>query len=364
MITENLAVLSLQQLPGTTPAMLLTIHRKFGGFSRFIDDEPKDLPPELSALLQAYRDGAGTYLDRAQQILLELKSQNVAVLTLADADYPRLLREIHRPPVLLYVRGDSSSLALPQIAIVGSRHASRTGAELAEQFATTLAASGFAIVSGMALGIDGAAHRGALKTGKTIGVLGTGIGQIYPRSHNDLFLQMIEEGGTLVTEFPPGCPARAENFPRRNRIISGLSLGVLVVEAAVRSGSLITARCAMEQGREVFAIPGAIHNPRAKGCHQLIRDGAALVETAGDIVNQIGGLLAYKQEEVGNTLSGGVGLGERASQLLAAMDFAPMAIDNLAERSGLEAGCLLGLLVELELQGLVENSGGRYSRIK
>jgi len=298
-------------------------------------------------------------------------------LTYDDPLYPRLLREIPRPPPLLFVRGDPTCLSLPQLAIVGSRNPSGGGIENAERFAHYMAERGFAITSGLALGIDAAAHRGALRaTGKTIAVMGTGIDLIYPSRHRQLAQDIIDSGGALVSEFPLGTSSHASNFPQRNRIISGLSGGTLVVEAAVQSGSLITASYALQHDREVFAVPGSIHNPLARGCHQLIRQGATLVETAQDIVDQLAGLLSYKRQEVrsGKTVQSGLFdepnttedepvLGVDEQSLLQALGYDPLPMDVLAERTGLDIGNLSAQLIGLEIKGLVQQSGACYQRI-
>ena len=222
-----------------------------------------------------------------------LERPDAHLLTPADAGYPQLLREISRPPAQLFVRGNVAALALPQLAIVGSRSATPGGTETAHAFARHLAARGFCITSGLAEGIDAAAHQGALAAGgRTLAVCGTGPDIVYPRQHERLADEIVAAGGAIVAEFAPGTPVLRSNFPRRNRLISGLSVGTLVIEAGIRSGALITARHALEQGREVFAIPGSIHNPVARGCHHLIRHGAKLVETAADIVDELGSLLA------------------------------------------------------------------------
>ncbi|MGH8552168.1 MAG: DNA-processing protein DprA, partial [Methylococcales bacterium] len=213
-------------------------------------------------------------------------------VTLDDPRYPSRLKEIAVPPPVLFVTGEVSLLSTPQLAIVGSRNPSPSGIDIARDFAANLCGSGLTITSGMALGIDGAAHEGCLAAGgKTIAVLGTGPDRVYPARHKQLAWK-IAERGCLVTEFPPGTRPKASNFPRRNRVISGLSLGVLVVEAAIESGSLITARLALEQGREVFAIPGFIHNPLARGCNALIKKGAKLVESVHDILEELHGFQA------------------------------------------------------------------------
>lgn len=298
-------------------------------------------------------------------------------LTYDNPLYPRLLREIPRPPPLLYVRGDPTCLSLPQLAVVGSRNPSGGGSENAERFAHYLAERGFAITSGLALGIDAAAHRGALRAGgKTIAVMGTGIDLIYPSRHRQLAQEIVDSGGALVSEFPLGTSSHASNFPQRNRIISGLSGGTLVVEAAVQSGSLITASYALQHDREVFAIPGSIHNPLARGCHQLIRQGATLVETAQDIVDQLAGLLSYKRQEVKSdraaqpelftepaVVDEGSRLREDEQCLLQALGYDPLPVDLLAERTGLDVGNLSAQLIGLEIKGLIQQVGACYQRL-
>jgi DNA processing protein len=276
-----------------------------------------------------------------------------------------LLREIASPPQQLFVRGHVEVLSLPQLAIVGSRNATPSGAETAHSFAAHLAARGFCITSGLAEGIDAAAHRGALAArGRTVAVCGTGPDIVYPRQHENLADEIVALGGAIVSEFAPGTPVFRANFPRRNRLISGLSVGTLVVEASLRSGALITARHAMDQGREVFAIPGSIHNPVARGCHQLIRNGAKLVEQASDIVEELHGLLACLQAPQESAHEGVEPEPDAEyAQLLVAMGWDPVDIDSLAARSGLTIGEVSSMLLMLELQGSVRAlSGGRYQR--
>lgn len=279
------------------------------------------------------------------------------LLTLADADYPRSLLEIPDPPSILYVRGNPGLLRSRGLAIVGSRNATPQGLQTAEAFARALAAGGLGIVSGLALGIDAAAHRGALAAkGATIAVIGTGADRVYPARNKELAMA-IAEHGTIVSEFPLGTAAIAANFPRRNRIISGLVNGVLVVEAALESGSLITARLAAEQGREVFAIPGSIHSPVARGCHRLIKQGAKLVETAQDILEELG---SHSESpgvpEVVDTAA--------SSDILTALGYDPCALDELVARTGISADLLLGELLALELDGLIATlPGNRYQRL-
>lgn len=270
--------------------------------------------------------------------------------------YPALLAEIPDAPPLLFVAGDPMLLEQPQLAMVGSRRASRPGLDTAHSFARSLARGGFVITSGLALGIDGAAHQGALDAnGHTVAVLGTGLQCLYPARHKRLAQDIIERGGALVSELPLDSPPQAANFPRRNRIISGLSLGVLVVEASPSSGSLITARLAAEQGREVYAIPGSIHHPGAKGCHQLIRDGATLVESIEHILEALRGwqqaLVVEKPSSAPATA---------VHPLLALLYAAPHSSEALAHAAGWPLPEVLAALTELELDGLVACEAGLW----
>jgi DNA processing protein len=288
------------------------------------------------------------------------------LLSWPDPDYPALLREIARPPPVLFVQGDADWLGQPQIAVVGARSASPQGIENARAFAAELARRGLTITSGLALGIDGAAHRGALSAGGgTVAVCATGLDRVYPARHKALAHEIAAQG-VLVSEFPPGVQPAAEHFPRRNRIISGLSLGVLVVEAARESGSLITARLALEQGREVFAIPGSIHNPMARGCHALIRQGARLVETVDDILEEIGPRLGLRHATLPvQAATPDADLHDTDEcALLAAMGDDTVAIDVLAARVPRPLAQLQSALTRLELEGLVVAvPGGRYQRL-
>jgi DNA processing protein len=299
-----------------------------------------------------------------------LEHAAASILPVTDPAFPALLREIPGAPVLLYLRGDVNLLGSPQLAMVGSRNPSSEGHRNAEHFAAYLAGCGLTITSGMALGVDGASHRGALKAnGATIAVWGTGLDKPYPPRHREL-AEEIAAKGLLVSEFPPGTPPLPTYFPRRNRIISGLAVGTLVVEAATSSGSLITARLAAEQGREVFAIPGSIHNPMARGCHQLIRQGAKLVESAGDILEELAPLLTLELPLETRAIpdSGTAPDAEPHDPeyrlLLNSMAFAPTSVDALVERTGLTPDVVSSMLLMLELQGQVEATpGGHYSRV-
>jgi len=295
-----------------------------------------------------------------------IRDSGTGFVTWTDPAYPRLLRDIADAPAALFIQGDPELLGLPQIAIVGSRNATPDGRDTARRFANYLAGRGFCITSGLAEGVDAAAHAGALAaSGTTVAVCGTGLDRIYPARHVEL-AERIRAAGALVSEFPPDTPPLRANFPRRNRIISGLSLGTLVVEAGLTSGSLITARLAAEQGREVFAIPGSIHNPLAKGCHRLIRQGAKLVETAEDIVEELGGLLGELALAPGASPGaepGPVAVAPEYAALLDAMGWSPVDVDSLVGRCGLTTGEVSSMLLILEMEGHVRSlSGGRYSR--
>jgi DNA processing protein len=280
-------------------------------------------------------------------------------------DYPELLRRIPDPPTLLYIVGNAEALHLPALSIVGSRNPTQGGKENAYEFAKHLGRSGFCIVSGLAQGIDTSAHEGALAAGAmTVAFLGHGIDRVYPSANRDL-AHRISQNGVLVSEFPLGGPPRRENFPQRNRLISGLSLGTLVVEAARRSGSLITARLAGEQGREVFALPGSIHNPLSRGCHQLIKQGAKLVESADDIVSELGSLTGHLMQNTvdqENEEPKSIEHDPDYEILLNSMSYDPASADDLAENSGLTINQVSSMLLILELEEKIEAlTGGKYS---
>lgn len=283
------------------------------------------------------------------------------VITLADADYPQALLHIPDPPILLYVKGRLELLNSTTIAVVGSRNATAQGVLNAERFSTNLSQAGVSISSGLALGIDAAAHEGGLLgKGSTIAVIGTGADIVYPARHRNL-AHVIAEKGCIVSEYPLGTPALAGNFPRRNRIISGLSSGVLIVEAAAQSGSLITARMAVEQGREVFAIPGSIHSPMSKGCHQLIKQGAKLVETAQDILDE---LPVMQHSLMSETPQLELTKQETNHCVLKEIGYDPVHFEVLAERTALKAADLGAHLLELELLGeITAIPGGFFQRI-
>lgn len=283
-----------------------------------------------------------------------------SAVTLGDPEYPAALLETADPPLLLYLLGDPRLLRTSGIAIVGSRNPTPQGLDNARQFADHFARDGLTVVSGLALGIDGAAHEGALAArGATIAVVGTGLDIVYPSRHRDL-AHRIAATGLLVSEFAPGTPSMAANFPLRNRIIAGMTLGTLVVEAALRSGSLITARLAVEAGREVFSIPGSIHSPQSKGCHSLIRDGAKLVETAADVLEELRG---WRPAAAAPGPAGKPAAPTPSDPLLEALGFDPVTLDAIGARTGWPIAELLARLLTLELEGQVARlPGGFYQR--
>jgi len=334
--------------------------------------EPAEILARISDPGLALRAETRTYLRSADRRLIDqdlawLEQPDRHLLTRNDPRYPALLATVSDPPPVLFVQGDPELLSGVQLAMVGSRNPSASGRQTALEFARCLAEGGLTIDSGLAIGIDAACHQGALQAGgHTIAVTGTGLDRVYPARHRKLAHQIAEQGA-LVSEFPPGIPPTRANFPRRNRIISGLSVGTLVVEAATRSGSLITARLAAEQGREVFAIPGSIHNPLARGCHQLIRQGAKLVETAADIIEELWPLLAHLQAFPTTPGSPAASNKEQNwdaeyQRLLEVLGFDPLPVDRLIERSGLTAESVSSMLLLLELEGYVASApGGHYS---
>jgi DNA processing protein len=365
-----------------------------GGLRERLAAAGNDIERVLSELRQhpSLADAARAWLQhpdeaRIAQDLAWLAQPAHRLLRCTDADFPPQLENIAQPPAALFVVGDASLLLYPQVAIVGARRASTGGLAHARAFALALAQAGLAITSGMADGIDAAAHVAALDHGSaTLAVVGTGPDRVYPRKHHAL-AKRIAEHGALVSEFPPGTAARADHFPRRNRLIAGLSLGTLVIEAGLQSGSLITARLAAEQGREVFALPGSIHNPLAHGCHRLIRDGARLVETAAEIIEtlapaarMLGTDLAERLAQVsgegveavlpkpdGGSGSGrpaGAGKDAEYQRLWAELGHEPVTLDELVQRTGQPTAALSSMLLMLELEAKVETlPGNRYQRL-
>lgn len=356
--------IALNQLPGLGNAAFCQLLAKFGSpdaiFSASINQLREFVDDNIAQKIQA-----GVNLDAITPTLDWLQKDNAHLVTFADNTYPKKLLEINNPPAVLYAIGNLHWLNHPSIAIVGSRSATPQGEKNAENFAESLCHAGICVVSGMALGIDGAAHRGALNAnGATIAVVGTGLDIVYPARHRDL-AHKIAERGLIISEFPLGTPSKAQNFPRRNRLISGLSLGCLVVEANIDSGSLITARLSAEQGREVFAIPGSIHSPVTKGCHQLIKQGAKLVETTQDILEELKNMLPSDSPY---GLSSNLHIEEtdasEANTVLTCMGFDPINFETLRSLSGLTTEALSSMLMVLELESKITTlAGGKYQRL-
>lgn len=361
--------LRLSRTPGATIQIISQLIERFGSIQAVFSASSSELGKNLvasSPLLEAIQSDASN--EQLDGDLEWLHTQNNHLIPFTDPCYPLLLKESSGSPVSLFVCGDVDVLSMPQLAIVGSRNPTHAGEENARAFAASLAKAGVVITSGMAKGIDAAAHSGAMAVGgKTIAVMGTGLKRVYPSAHREL-AHLISEQGALVSEFALDAPPKRDHFPRRNRVIAGLSLGTLVVEAAIKSGSLITARLAADSGREVFALPGSIHSPLAKGCHRLIKQGAKLVETASDIAEELGPMVDVLKESVEQSsvsVSTQVSVLEPGFELLLkAMAYDPVDIDMLVERSGLTAEAISSMLLRMELDGLVEtNPGGTYQRV-
>lgn len=346
--------LTLSQIPGLGNENLRRLLQAFGSPSVILSSPSSTLKqivrPALADAIVNFSDN--DFLNNAANWLEDPLNH---IVTLADDAYPKSLLNIADPPFVLYVKGRLDLLNHSSLAIVGSRNATAQGVRNAEAFAQAISEADLSIVSGMAHGVDTAAHIGGLKgKGSSIAVVGTGLDKVYPSSNRELAHQLADSG-TILSEFPLGTPPLAHNFPRRNRIISGLSLGCLVVEASVQSGSLITARMALEQGREVFAIPGSIHMPQAKGCHALIKQGAKLVEKPADILEE---LTWFASPTISNSEA------KELHPLLVHLGFDPVDIDSLSQRSGLTIEDLSAILLQLELNGEVATlAGGMYQRI-
>jgi len=365
-LVEKSLWISLGNIHGIGPQTFCQLLKSFGTPTQIYAATYRQLKEVTSdSIAAAITQGADEHA--LADSLKWLAQPNNHLVTLADTEYPKSLLEIADPPPFLYAKGNLALLNQPSIAIVGSRNASVQGEKNAEAFAHDLCGYGLCIVSGLALGIDGAAHRGALNAhGNTIAVVGTGLDIVYPAKHRDLAHQ-IAERGLIISEFPLGTPSKPQNFPKRNRIISGLSLGCLVVEANLQSGSQITARLAAEQGREIFAIPGSIHSPMSKGCHQLIKQGAKLVDCTQDIVEEL------KLEAVSDTkpLNSNAKVDASShtddtpgSKLLGAMGFEAISLEHLVNISGLTVSEVSSMLMILELEGKVASlTGGQYQKI-
>ena len=356
-LVEKSLWIALSSIHGIGSQTFCQLLKSFGNPSNIFDASFSELKTVVSEQI-ATEIKKGVIESTLNDALHWLSQANNHLVTLADAAYPQALLEITDPPPFLYAKGNLELLNCPSIAIVGSRNASVQGEKNAEAFAQGLAEHRLCIVSGLALGIDGAAHRGALKAnGATIAVVGTGLDIVYPAKHRDLAHQ-IAERGLIISEFALGTPSKPQNFPKRNRIISGLSLGCLVVEANLQSGSQITARLSGEQGREVFAIPGSIHSPMSKGCHQLIKQGAKLVDCLQDIIEELdlsSNTTNAEANSDGNTSS---------HPLLNLMGYEPILLENIVHLSGLTVSEVSSMLMLLELEGSIASlAGGQYQKI-
>lgn len=335
------------------------------------------LNSEAVAAILAWQKQDETHaaVNAVRQILSDCERHAIEIVSWQHRHYPEALRHIHDAPLVLYARGDTGLLSREQIGIIGSRNATPAGLDHARRFAAELSKRGLLATSGLALGVDGAAHAGALDAGyATTAVIGCGLDRIYPNQHRRLGERVVDKG-LMISEYPPGTPAKAAHFPQRNRIISGLSRGILVVEAGLKSGSLITARLALEQGREVFAIPGSIHSPVARGCHDLIKQGARLVDQVDDILEELGaawsvptgsGLPGSEAQQAAKETSEThqlAALEDREIAVFKALGYDPQSTDTLCSATGLPADQLVQSLLLLELEGLVSAAPGGFQKI-
>ncbi|MBN1005962.1 DNA-processing protein DprA [Amphritea pacifica] len=362
--------IALSELPGMGPGVLLRLAAQ-NGFEPVAllglgapQLEALSLPAQTIRHIHAFQAGQWPDNDYLETVLHWLQSPSNHLISFTSDLYPSLLKQISDPPLLLYISGDPDLLHMPQLAIVGSRSASRSGVSLSRSFASDLTRAGITITSGLARGVDGAAHMAAVALSKpTVAVLGSGLLNIYPRQHQRLADDIVRQGGALVSEYPLRMAPLPHNFPRRNRIISGLSAGVLVVEAARRSGSLITARLALEQGREVFALPGALNNPQSHGCHDLIREGATLIETSAQIVEPLASLLGSYCHDEKRAMPESIKLTDVEARLLEQIGYELVTLEQLIGITGLDAAELLPQLVAMELSGYIENTPDGYQRL-
>lgn len=362
--SDLVAEVRLAMTPGVGPRTRANLLAKFGTPAAVLAASRQELAtvegvgPKLSSKIIAAAESAG--IAEAHRELNLAQKHNIEVLTVTSPNYPRLLQEIHDPPGVLYAHGDLIEQDALAIAIVGSRHATRYGAEQAERLAAGLARAGVTVVSGLARGIDAAAHRGALGVGgRTLAVLGGGLLKIYPPEHKGL-AEEIAGNGCVISEAPPGMPPISGAFPQRNRVISGLSLGTIVVEAADRSGALITTRHAAEQGREVFAVPGPVDSRLSRGCHNLIRDGAKLVSCVDDVLEELGPLTAPISQPDGSQLRNvaELDLNDMERRVLQTIDAQPTAIDAIVTESGVPVHRVLSTISVLEMRSLIRRVSG------
>ncbi len=355
--------LNLTMVPGVSQLMARKLLRAFESPGAVLRAKSGDLQQHVpTAVAEKIKNSDVTAATKNAMQWLE--GEKKQILTVDDKNYPRLLLELSDAPLLLFVHGDETLLNKNIIAIVGSRNASSGGAKNAEIFSRSLSDGGFCVVSGMAQGIDTAAHKGALQGAtSTIAVIGTGIDQVYPKE-NRYLAEKIIANGVMISEFPLGASPHPKNFPRRNRIISGISHACLVVEATIKSGSLITARLAAEQGREVFAVPGSINSPMYRGCHALIKQGAKLAENINDILEEICITSSSSVSPAVNADEMTAIAADKENELLAHIDFTPTTIDEIAQKSQIAVDTLLSALLELEVTGKIAIApGGKYQRL-
>lgn len=363
-----LAWLALARLPQAGPVTQKKLWQAAGSMAELLAANTlqwqRCLNAEQLALWSAFAGGShSTLRDQAERDRDSIQRAGATLIHWESDLYPNLLRDIYDPPLQLFCKGDTGILSASQVAVIGSRNASVSGLELAYEFAQGLGAAGLVVSSGLALGIDAQAHQAMVDADQpTVAVMATGIDDVYPKRHRILAERIVASGGALVTEFSPQTAPLAQYFPRRNRIISGLSQGVLVVEASVQSGSLITAFAAVEQGREVFALPGSPRSLHHRGCHELIRQGAHLVESVADIV----ALLPRYQAPVTPVATLNAqqpALSGSAATLYRAIDYAPVSLDGLLERTAMDVDEVLALLSQLEIDGVISQQYGYYSRL-
>lgn len=358
---DRRAYLTLSLIPGIGPKLMTALLDEFDEPAAVLDAEPARLKsvPGVGTKLASQIALARENINVDEQLAL-CRDHQIRIIHFAEPDYPQPLAEIHDPPPILFVHGELKEEDSLAISIVGSRHATNYGRRVAEQLARGLAMAGYTIVSGMARGIDAAAHRGALAAGgRTIAVLGSGVLNIYPPEHAELAIE-IRKSGAVVSEVVPHRAPKSGAFPQRNRIVTGLSLGTIVVEAAHRSGALISARLANEQGREVFAVPGPIDSRMSKGCHRLIRDGAKLVESVDDVLEELGPLIKPLTTDAGQSVHhpAELQLNEQEQQILQAIEVQPTDIGEIAEATGLPVTRVLSTISVLEIRRLIRRHGG------
>lgn len=369
---SNLEKISLiLSIPGLGIGRYWALLKTLGTIERIYSSPKSQLrqvlkPALVEDLCQIRQASHHPVLDKLSATLEWCLQNNTRIISHLDVEYPDLLRQIVMAPPYLFVKGAVEILSQPQIAIVGSRSSSRNGMSSAHRIASELGERGFVITSGLALGIDSQAHCGALdQQSQTIAVMGTGIDKVYPYRNRALAERIIDNGGAIVSEFHLQTPAERQNFPRRNRVISGLSLGTLVVEAAIKSGSLITAKYALEQNREVFAMPGSVQSPQSRGCHALIKQGAVLVESADDICAELSGFVSHPikafSEDGSDNRKDQSSLSEQEALILAKIECEPVSVDTLAALTGIAVADLLANLMGLEIAGYITNDSGGYS---